>query len=130
LPGEDQRKPGAHATITDAPAAARRDRFEMAALGRSRAMISLRGSIFWTIDNNIAIYDYVSPCAFCLPSPSPRKRQAMNETILITGTSSGYGKATADFFLERAGMWWPRCGAQIRRYSAVHRTGCVSCRSM
>lgn len=25
----------------------------------------------------------------------------MNETILITGTSSGYGKATADFFLER-----------------------------
>jgi hypothetical protein len=46
---------------------------EMAALGRSRAMISLRGSIFWTIDNNIAIYDYVSPCTFCLPFPIATK---------------------------------------------------------
>jgi NAD(P)-dependent dehydrogenase (short-subunit alcohol dehydrogenase family) len=54
----------------------------------------------------------------------------MNETILITGTSSGYGKATADFFLERG---WNVVATMRRPDPAVfgpHRTGCVSCRSM
>jgi NAD(P)-dependent dehydrogenase (short-subunit alcohol dehydrogenase family) len=45
----------------------------------------------------------------------------MNNTILITGTSSGYGKATADLFLERAGMWWPRCAARSGGFGLIDR---------
>ena len=39
----------------------------------------------------------------------------MNKTILITGASSGIGKATAKLFQQKAGMLLLRCEARKKR---------------
>jgi NAD(P)-dependent dehydrogenase (short-subunit alcohol dehydrogenase family) len=57
----------------------------------------------WTIDKEIWLFDYrfTNLLSLIYQKKVIPRGEPMNKTILITGSSSGYGKATAELFEER-----------------------------